>query len=85
MCFAATGVEHDVVEVGTLTPGAERPATVLRAGEVGYMHGGIKSVGDARVGDTITLVRARNAPPGSTAKPSAAAALPGYKEPVRRA
>ena len=46
-----------VRQVGTLSPGAEKPAEVLRAGEVGYMHGAIKSVNDAKVGDTIINVR----------------------------
>ena len=55
MRFKASGMSYDCLEVGTLTPGGERPAEVLRAGEVGYMHGGIKSVTDARVGDTIVL------------------------------
>lgn len=41
----------------------------LIAGEVGYMAASIKSVGDARVGDTITLRKG-----GSTAP------LPGYEE-----
>ena len=40
-------------QVGTLAPGKERPCEVLHAGEVGYMHAGIKSVSDARVGDTL--------------------------------
>ena len=72
--FAATGVEHEVLDVGTLTPGGEQPTDVLRAGEVGYVHGGIKSVGDARVGDTIIAKPAARAAP---AEP-----LPGYREPV---
>lgn len=41
----------------------------LRAGEVGYLCASIKSVADARVGDTIT----------HKARP-AEEALPGYKE-----
>lgn len=53
--FKASGMAYEALEVGTLSPGAERPCASLRAGEVGYMHGGIKSVTDARVGDTIVL------------------------------
>jgi len=41
----------------------------LHAGEVGYLAAAIKAVGDARVGDTITLAAA-----------PAAMALPGYTE-----
>ena len=70
--FAATGSTCDVLEVGTLSPGREKPCDVLRAGEVGYLHGGIKSVTDARVGDTIVNFREeREVEP-----------LPGYSEPV---
>jgi len=56
--FKASGKAYEALEVGTLTPGAEKPAEALRAGEVGYMYGGIKSVSDARVGDTIVLNKA---------------------------
>ena len=72
--FMASGAAHEVLEVGTMAPGQQTPVDVLRSGEVGYMHGGIKAVADARVGDTITL----------HAEP-AEAALEGYQEPVRRA
>ena len=73
--FQATGVEHEVLEVGTLTPGGERPTKVLRAGEVGYLVGGIKSVADARVGDTI-IARAD--------KDAAGEPLPGYRDISRK-
>ena len=69
--FMASGAAHEVLEVGTMAPGQQTPVDVLRSGEVGYMHGGIKAVADARVGDTITL----------HAEP-AEAALEGYQEPV---
>jgi len=70
--FSATGSTADVLEVGTLSPGREKPCDVLRAGEVGYLHGAIKSVTDARVGDTIVNLREeREVDP-----------LPGYSEPV---
>jgi len=72
--FAASASQVDVLEVGTLAPGSERPCEVLRAGEVGYMHGGIKSVNDARVGDTIIKARGKDDP--------VVDALPGYQEPV---
>ena len=70
--FEATGFEYEVIEVGTLMGGAQRPAPQLRAGEVGYMHGAIKQVAHARVGDTISSVRE-----AGKVEP-----LPGYKEPV---
>jgi GTP-binding protein LepA len=64
----ASGAEYEAEEVGYLTPKPVK-AGVLRTGEVGYLIAGIKKLGDARVGDTITL---RNRP--------AAAPLPGFKE-----
>ena len=70
--FANTQVTCDVLEVGTLAPGAEKPCEVLRAGEVGYMHGAIKSVNDARVGDTMFNAKDCEGLP----------ALGGYEEPV---
>ena len=70
--FKASGVEYDALSVGTLVPGGERETAILRAGEVGFLHGAIKSVDDARVGDT--LVNARETAPMD--------ALPGYSEPV---
>ncbi|MCZ6632977.1 MAG: translation elongation factor 4 [bacterium] len=45
------------------------PKKTLKAGEVGYLIGGIKELGDARVGDTVTgLENPADAP------------LPGYKD-----
>ena len=51
----SSGKEFDVVEVGTMEPFGLRKCDVLRAGEVGYLTASIKSVGDTRVGDTVTL------------------------------
>ena len=50
----STGAEYDVVSVGT--PGAftMNETGVLEAGEVGYLTASMKTVGDTRVGDTIT-------------------------------
>jgi len=70
--FAATKMEYEILEVGTLIPGGERPTKMLRAGEVGYMHAAIKNIADARVGDTITLAKQEE-----EVEP-----LPGYSEPV---
>jgi GTP-binding protein LepA len=52
--FMASAAEHDVTEIGVMTP-KQVPVPTLRAGEVGYICGGIKDVLDARVGDTICL------------------------------
>ena len=51
----ATGAQFDVVEVGRKKATALESCGELTAGEVGYLAASIKTVGDARVGDTITL------------------------------
>ncbi len=51
----STGAEFDVVEVGTMEPFGLQKCEELAAGEVGYLTASIKSVGDTRVGDTVTL------------------------------
>ncbi len=53
----ASGKEYDIDELGVLSPN-QVPVEELHAGEVGYIAASIKSVEDARVGDTITLVKA---------------------------
>ncbi|MGL4738685.1 MAG: translation elongation factor 4, partial [Cellulosilyticaceae bacterium] len=65
----ATKAEFDVVEVGTFGAGQFRPCDEIKAGEVGYITGGIRNVKDARVGDTVT-----------DAHRPTAHALPGYKK-----
>ena len=65
----ATGAEFDVVEVGIMRPGKLEPCDELRAGQVGYIAASIKTVSEARVGDTVTL---RDNP--------APEALPGYRK-----
>ncbi len=50
-----SGSEFDVVEVGVMNPFGLRPTGELSAGEVGYLTASIKSVGETRVGDTVTL------------------------------
>ncbi len=64
----ATGKTFNVVECGFMRATSLEPAEGLYAGEVGYIAASIKSVGDARVGDTVTL----------TSNP-AAEALEGYR------
>ena len=65
----SSGKEFDVVEVGTMEPFGLCKCEELRAGEVGYLTASIKSVGDTRVGDTITLATYPATEP-----------LPGFKE-----
>ncbi|MEM6450547.1 MAG: translation elongation factor 4 [Cyanobacteria bacterium P01_D01_bin.105] len=64
----ASGKEYDIDELGILSPNQVQ-VDELHAGEVGYIAASIKSVEDARVGDTITLVK------GAAAEP-----LAGYVE-----
>ena len=50
----SAGSSSEVLEVGVFRP-APTKVDLLRTGEVGYIATGLKSVGDAPVGDTITL------------------------------
>ena len=52
----ATDTQADVLEVGAFKPTMTKVPD-LQAGEVGYIATGLKSVGECRVGDTITLAR----------------------------
>ena len=65
----ATKINVKPIEVGIFAP-TMKPVNRLNAGEVGYIATGLKSVHEARVGDTIT----------SAANP-AAEPLPGYFRP----
>ena len=64
----ATGSEFNVVECGFMRATSLEPTSALYAGEVGYIAASIKTVSDARVGDTVTL-----------ADRPAKEALPGYR------
>lgn len=66
--FMASGKRYMAEEIGFLKLKQE-PAAVLRAGDVGYVIGSVKSLQDVRVGDTITHVK------GGAAEP-----IPGYQE-----
>ncbi|MFO7590673.1 MAG: translation elongation factor 4 [Acidimicrobiia bacterium] len=66
--YVNAGATHDAEEIGVRTP-ASVPVGALGPGEVGYLIAGIKDVGDARVGETVTTA----ANPGT--------ALPGYHTP----
>ncbi len=67
--FMVTGKTFTADEIGVMNPEQE-PVDKLETGEIGYLIGGIKTVEDARVGDTIT-----------TAVRGAEEKLPGYQEP----
>lgn len=66
--FLSNGAVHKVEEVGIFRLKRE-PRKELKAGEVGYVIAGIKTVSDVSIGDTITLDE------NPTAKP-----LPGFRE-----
>lgn len=51
-----TGASFEVVQVGRMSAFGLSPVSRLYAGEVGYITASIKSVGDTRVGDTVTTV-----------------------------
>jgi len=68
--FMQANATHDIEEIGVRSPDNE-PVKELGAGEVGYLIAGIKDVGEARSGETIT-----------SAKNSATEALDGYQEPL---
>ena len=51
--FMAEGQEYQVEQVGVFSP-KPQPAEQLGVGEVGFIFAGIKTVGDAKIGDTIT-------------------------------
>ena len=65
----ATGSVFNVVECGFMRATTLDPTDGLYAGEVGYIAASIKSLQDAKVGDTVTL----------TSNP-APEPLPGYRE-----
>lgn len=76
--FMASGAQHEVTEVGVMTPNQVQVDT-LRAGEVGYICGSIKDVLDARVGDTMVLVKQYR---DAKAEGNDLKALPGYADSV---
>jgi GTP-binding protein LepA len=51
--FMATRAESEILELGYFRP-QPVPTRRLVAGEVGYVASGLKSIADARVGDTLT-------------------------------
>jgi GTP-binding protein LepA len=67
--FMQAGAVHDADEIGVRTPQTV-PVATLAAGEVGYLIAGIKDVGEARSGETVT-----------TASHGATEPLEGYRDP----
>lgn len=67
--FLQAASVHQADEIGVWRP-AMTPVECLGPGEVGYLLAGIKDVGEARSGETVTLAR------GGTETP-----LAGYREP----
>ena len=63
------GAQHEALEIGVRQPSTV-PVKVLGPGEVGYLIAGIKDVGDARSGETVT-----------TASKGAETPLAGYRDP----
>src|SRR3954452_23657422 len=53
--FMQTGQVHEIEEIGLKTPDPT-PVAEITTGEVGYLIAGIKNVGEARSGETITDV-----------------------------
>ncbi|MBR1946433.1 MAG: translation elongation factor 4 [Alphaproteobacteria bacterium] len=65
----ANGTTHEVERVGIFTP-KMKDIPELTAGELGFITAGIKTVGDTKVGDTITDDRRPAAEPLPGFKPS---------------
>ncbi|MCL1889110.1 MAG: translation elongation factor 4 [Desulfovibrionaceae bacterium] len=64
----STGVEYEVLRLGAFSPEVVDIES-FSAGEVGFLCANIKQLGDARVGDTVTL-----------ASRPAESSVPGFKE-----
>ncbi len=67
--FLQTGRTHDLEEIGVRMP-INTPVKTLGPGEVGYLIAGIKDIGEARSGETVT----------NAARPTNKA-LEGYQDP----
>ncbi len=65
----AAKMTYPVEKVGIFTP-KTKEVSQLNPGEIGYIIAGIKSVGDARVGDTITEENRQTSEPLKGFKPS---------------
>ncbi len=68
--FMQAGAVHDVEELGVRLP-VPTPVATLGPGEVGYLIAGVKDVGEARSGETVT----------SAGRHGASEPLEGYRDP----
>ena len=68
--FLNAEATHEALEIGARQP-VMTPLKEMGPGEVGYLIAGIKEVGDAKSGETVT-----------TAQNGTTEALPGYREPL---
>jgi GTP-binding protein LepA len=66
--FMASGADYEIDAMGVFTPKGT-PVDQLTAGEVGFFTASIRNVSDAKVGETVTLLR------GGATEP-----LPGFAE-----
>jgi GTP-binding protein LepA len=71
----ATGASYEANQLGVFTPSTVSRES-LEAGEVGFIIAGIKELQAAKVGDTVTLIKAGTGGAAATATE----ALPGFKE-----
>jgi len=69
LSFMNAKAQHEAIEIGVRRP-AISAVDELGPGEVGYLIAGIKDVGEARSGETVT-----------TAAQGASESLPGYRDP----
>jgi GTP-binding protein LepA len=69
LLFMQAGAIHEAIEIGVRRP-VPTPVVELGPGEVGYLIAGIKDVGEARSGETVTRL-----------SEPAEEALPGYNNP----
>lgn len=68
--FLNAEATHEALEIGARQP-VMTPLKTMGPGEVGYLIAGIKDVGDAKSGETVT-----------TAQHGTTETLPGYREPL---
>ncbi|BAN02420.1 translation elongation factor 4 [Ilumatobacter coccineus] len=68
--FINAAAQHEALEIGARQP-VMTPLAEMGPGEVGYLIAGIKDVGDAKSGETVT-----------TAQHGSTEPLPGYREPL---
>ncbi|KAI9357028.1 hypothetical protein DFJ73DRAFT_913316 [Zopfochytrium polystomum] len=72
-----TGQFYEVIDLGIMYP-EPHPCPSLHAGQVGYLHLGMKSTRDANIGDTFFMPQP--APRGPNAqKPAEVTPLPGFR------